>query len=432
MQHETYERTLKNGNRLAVIHVPGAPVYQFETIVQSGFQHAPKGLYELPHLLEHLAFEGSDNYPDAQKFRYELERYGIYHNAWTNFYRNGYVLYGAIEYWEHITQLALEQLLHPLFRDEEIAQQKQVVENELVGKRNNPDHRVFHLLYRLQKNMLAQDYDERLKGLHRITRQDVLDYYAKLYHPANMLHVVVGDMSEDRAEKIMGLIDAAMAGTKQRRALEDEIVQPTVSRPNVYVQEYPYEESAVFGLSFFQPGFYDAETLPLGLLRTIFGVGMYSRIFQKARRQGLTYSLNSGVSSDKEMLDLFFDDKTQVRHLVPLLELIFAELASITQGDFSDEELDRAVGFLSGHHAVRFQTATSFVSWYSPHYVQGLPKRDPEAFHAELQAVTREQIMAAGQLVLARDNPHRLLAVAGQGVKAAELQQLLDGFGVQT
>lgn len=430
MQHETYERKLNNGSRLAVVHVPNAPVFEIETVVQSGFRLAPEGQYELPHLLEHLAFEGSKNYPDAQKFRYELERYGIYHNAWTNFYRNGFVLYGAIEYWHHITDFALEQLVNPLFGEEEIEQQKKVVENELIGKQNNPDQRPFYLMHQIHKNHQVQDYIDRLQGLKTISRDDIAKYYQALYHPANMLFLVVGDLPQERVDEIAEIIEIATADLPIKPSVDNQPLLPEAPRQTLHCIDYPYAESAVLGLSLFRPGYSADHDMAAIVMRTIIGGGMYARIFQKARKLGLTYSMSSGFSNDLDMSDFYFDDKTQSQHVVPLVELVLRELEAIARAEFTDEELERAIGFRSGIHATRFQTATSVMDWYAGHYVGALPKDDPEEFISKLQAVTRDDIMAAGEYLLHRSNPFRLLAVAGQDVDKKALQDLIDGFGV--
>ena len=430
MKHQTYQRKLKNGNRLAIIHVPTSPIFQFETIVESGFGLAKKDHFELPHLLEHLAFEGSKNYPDAQKFRFELEKYGIYHNARTSFYNNGYELYGAMQYWQHITNFALEQLLHPLFRQLEIDQQKEVVQNELTGKLNNPDSRPGYLLYQLQKNGRVQDYPKRLQGLKKITRQDIQDYYQKLYHPANMLHLVVGDLPTKRVDELAQIIESSMTHLPKKPAVKNPSLLPKPAKQSVHVLDYPYPESAVLSMSILKPGFNDEHYLGLRLLQTMLGSGTYSRLFQKARRAGLTYSIGSGVSTDKEMTDFYIYDKTQAKHILPLVELVLSEVMDLADGNFSEQEFERAVGFEVGRHAVKFQTAMSYLGWYADVYIDGLPLKHPDDFIAELQTTTKDDIIAAAKWLFAKDNMHRYLVVAGQGIDQPGLQKLLDGFGV--
>jgi hypothetical protein len=49
MKHDTHERKLKSGARLVVINVPGSPIFDLETIVNSGYRYSDRATFELPH-----------------------------------------------------------------------------------------------------------------------------------------------------------------------------------------------------------------------------------------------------------------------------------------------------------------------------------------------------------------------------------------------
>ena len=49
MKHDTYERKLKSGARLVVINAPGSPIFDLETIVNSGYRYSERATFELPH-----------------------------------------------------------------------------------------------------------------------------------------------------------------------------------------------------------------------------------------------------------------------------------------------------------------------------------------------------------------------------------------------
>ena len=72
----------------------------------------------------------------------------------------------------------------------------------------------------------------------------------------------------------------------------------------------------------------------------------------------------------------------------------------------------------------------SYLGWYADVYIDGLPLKHPDDFIAELQTTTKDDIIAAAKWLFAKDNMHRYLVVAGQGIDQPGLQKLLDGFGV--
>ena len=375
MKHDTYERTLKSGARLVVINVPGSPIFELETVVNSGYRFSDPVTFELPHLLEHLAFEGSKNYPDPQTFNFETERYGIYHNAWTGQYRNGYVFYGAMEYWDHIVGLGMEQLLHPSFRQASIDEQKEVVKNELTGKMNNANARCGYLMYQLSTNGLIPDYPERILSLKKITRQHILDYYKRLYYPKNFVHLVTGDLPTERVDELALAIEAAQSHLKQGEAIENQPILPDTPEKVVYQLEHPFEESANFSFKIFQTGF-DEERYPaMHILSMMLNGGWYSRLHQKARRAGLSYSIGSNFGTDHDESSLAVYDQTQAQHVLPLVKLFLDEIEDLARGNFTDTELDRAKGYVIGRHAVRFQTASSITNWYADAQARVYPRR---------------------------------------------------------
>lgn len=430
MHHEIIERKLSNGSRLAVVHVPGAPIFRFETIVESGHRLAKPEHYELSHLLEHLAFEGSKNFKDPQQFSYELERFGIYHNARTNFYINGYELYGAINYWEHITKFALEQLVNPIFSEKVIKQQIEVVTNELTSRMNGADSRAGYMVYQLQKNGQVPSFADRIKTLKDITLQDVQSFYDELYHPSNMLHLLVGDVPPERLNMITTMIEEATSDMPKKPAVVNEPLLADKPKQIVHTIDYPYKESAVFELSLFQPGHNEDHAMGLGILQTMLAGGTYARLFQKARAAGLTYTMGAAYSYDKELNEMYLYDKTQPQHVVPLIELALGEIEDIAQGNFTDEELERAIGFRVGQHAVKFQTAMSYLGWYAGYFIDGMQRRDPDTFAQKIQATTREDVIAAGKFLFPKGDPYRYLVVAGSGVDQVALEKLLKNFGV--
>jgi len=434
MKHQTYEQTLKAGGRLAVIHVPGAPIFQIETFVNSGNRYAPVGKYELPHLLEHLAFEGSKRFPDPQVLRYELEKFGILSNAFTSIYMNGYVMYGAMEYWKYIIDLGFEWLLDPIFSEQSIKEQKEVVKNELMGKKTNAESWSSLKTYQLLKNGLIPDYADRIESIKAISREDILSYHAKYYQPKNLLHIVTGDLPKAKVDAIASLIESKLDDLKPGMLHKNEVIIPETPKNILVPVDYPNADSVRFNLNFFQPGYdvalYEKYSIPLRIFETMLNEGDYSRIFSKSRSLGLSYTVGSGYSTGKECMEMEFWDKTQPQHLEPLIKLILDEMQAVASGDFTDQELERAIGYQVGRHATRFQTAMSYTSWYEDVYIEDMPLITPEIFLKQLKAVDRQAVIEAAKYLFSKSNKNRLLVISSKKLVSKDLESLVANFGV--
>lgn len=429
MKHETYERRLKSGARLIVVNVPGSPIFELETIVESGHRFAKAGQYELPHLLEHLALEGSERFPDPQDFQYEIERFGIYHNAWTSVYKNGYVFYGAMEYLNRITELGMEQLLHPIFRSEAIEQQLEVVINELTGRMNDARSKAGYRMYQLQKNGQIPDWEQRIETLKTINRTDIVAFYKKYYLPANFTHFITGDLSTERVEQLVKILQGSQEHFGTSKPVSNQAILPQKPEQSVVLVSYPFEETVSFSFSIVRPGYDDKKFIPMQLFASMLGGGFYSRLHQKVRKAGLSYSMGSGFQSGAEKGGLSIWDEPRAQHFIPLLKLALGEVMDLARGNFSDQELDRARGYELGRHATRFQTALSITNWYANSYLDGLPLVTPEEEAETLRATTRAEIVEAAQYYLAADNPYRYLVAATQHGGQDELKKIIADFG---
>ena len=84
MKHSVEEIRLKNGARGLFIDIPGASVMSTRVQFRAGMFYAKnKEVYEIPHLVEHLAFGANAKFRDEQAFEAEFTKNGAYHNAWT-------------------------------------------------------------------------------------------------------------------------------------------------------------------------------------------------------------------------------------------------------------------------------------------------------------------------------------------------------------
>lgn len=411
--------------------MPGSPIFQLETFVNSGHRFAKKSQYELPHLLEHLAFEGSARFPDPQILRYQLEKFGIFSNAFTSFYMNGYVLYGASEYWRYITDLGFEWLLEPSFTQIAIDEQKQVVENELIRHKSNAESWAGLQIYHSMKNGQVPEYDQRIGSLANISQVDIRDYHEAYYQPENLIHIITGDLPLKRVEAITEQIETKLAALKSGTTQPNPVVLPEQPKQLLFHTPYPYEDAVRFIMSFSHAGFSPKHIIPLRVFDTILNGGLYSRIFTKSRERGLSYTVSSGAWSQKESTGAEYWDKTQPQHIKPLIDLILGEVQTVARGEFSDEELERAIGYLVGQQATRFQTALDYTGWYESVYTDDMPLRTPDEFVTELKAVTREQIMAAADYVFSSKANHRYLSISSHSKLDPEIERMVADFRIR-
>ena len=119
MKHSVEEIHLKNGAKGLLINIPGASVMSTRIQFRAGMLYAKsKDVYEIPHVVEHLAFGANAKYRDEQAFEAEFTKNGAYHNAWTSDISVCYETECADFEWERIMDLQKVSICEPRFNEE--------------------------------------------------------------------------------------------------------------------------------------------------------------------------------------------------------------------------------------------------------------------------------------------------------------------------
>jgi len=95
---------------------------------------------------------------------------------------------------------------------------------------------------------------------------------------------------------------------------------------------------------------------------------MGSRIFGKARKQGLVYGLGSCLSNSAHNSSWDFDGEVGVENAPALFDLIHQELDKITAGKITDREIDAAQAYNLGRYQMGAQTVGQISDYYAESY----------------------------------------------------------------
>jgi predicted Zn-dependent peptidase len=395
MEHTVTEHKLEGGAKLLTVQIPNTITYYWASNFRAGFRFVPEHKYELPHLAEHLAFAGTTSYPDALKFKSQIEQDGTYYNAHTGLNLVWYDFVGSRDELERVIPLNMSQIYEPLYEPHRIQQEQDVITQEL-GRYKEDDN--WRLGYKLLHDMVPEfnpDIDARITNIQKISRDDILAYHQQYYGAANTSFVLAGDFSGKRVEGVIAELNRHL---KQRPAGEIQpIVAPKLAGYGGKVHAYtPYRENqSVFVLRFVLPGRDDDSAPALRIMSTILTGGLSSRLQRKAREAGLTYGISAGFSTTEDMTIFSVSSQANLEKLPALVELAATELAAIGAGEFGDDELARAQGFIAGGIRRSYQTPASLAEWYDTDFVYGRPLESPEQWIARVRAVDRAAIDAA-------------------------------------
>ncbi len=328
--------TLPNGLQVATDSMQGVETVSVGVWVKVGTRDESEPIHGVAHLLEHMAFKGTER-RSAQKIAEEIEAVGGYLNAHT---AREYTAYYAKVLKEDIglaVDLLADILQHSVFAEEDLARERAVVIQEIGQANDTPDDIIFDHFQEaaFPGQALGRPVLGTEETIASMPRDAVAGYMRDKYTPERMVVAAAGRIDHERFVALVGeAFDALPAGTAQaaapaqytggerREARELEQVHLVLGFPGI-----PYS---------------DPEHYAQSLLSTLLGGGMSSRLFQEVReKRGLAYSIFSFAApyTDCGLFGVYAG--TGQREAAELLSVVCDEVRRV--GDtVSEEELERA------------------------------------------------------------------------------------------
>ena len=328
---------LANGMTVVSDQMPHLKSSAVGVWVNAGSRSEDENEHGISHLLEHMAFKGTETRSAVQIVE-EIESVGGDVNASTGIENTSYF----VRILEDDLPLAIDILgdilANSTFDEEELEREKQVIIQEIGAAYDMPEDRVFD-------HILEQAYPDQPLGrtilgtpetVQGFSSFDIENYMGTHYHGPNMILSAAGAVRHD---DLVDLGEKAFSGFSKTppKPLQKAVYKGGESRD---LQKDLMEAQVVLGFegcSFTDDNYYVAQ-----LLAAILGGGMSSRLFQEVReKRGLCYSIYT-LHWGFEDSGLFgIHAATAAEHLPELLPVITGELTRVAE-DLTQQELERA------------------------------------------------------------------------------------------
>ena len=364
MKHSVEEITLKNGAKGLLVDIPGASVMSTRVQFRAGMLYAKnKDVYEIPHVVEHLAFGANGKFKDEQAFEAEFTKNGAYHNAWTSDILVCYETECADFEWERIMELQRVSICEPKFNDEELKSEKSNIRSELTGYMND----YYRLLWPRVQQAVGEDIlalPERLETIRNIELKDIREHYRRTHTAKNMLFIIAGRI-RGRKHKIMHLLDE----WNLKEGEKFEIPVADLHSSEAVSIRRKDASNITFGFSLVTPRHLEPnEVFAMNCLNHILNGTTNSKIFGAARKRGLVYGVGSSVASNATSSYWDFDGEVNVENAEALFELIQLELMKALNGEISDADFEAAKSYALGRFQMGAQTVGQIADYYADGY----------------------------------------------------------------
>lgn len=357
---------LPGGVRILSESVPGARSATIGYWVAVGSRDELPGTFGSTHFLEHLLFKGTTT-RSALDIAVAFDAVGGEHNALTAKEYTCY--YAKIQdrdlpmAVEVIADMLTSSLLDPV----EFETERGVILEELAMADDDPgdvaNERFFEAVF--GDHALGRPIGGSPEAIESVSREAVWNHYRANYRPQDLVITVAGAVDHDelvagvtRALESAGWDLGVAARPVERR---DPTLDPISRGSGLTIVQRPIEQANVIvGV----PGLAAADDrrATLSVLNSIFGGGMSSRLFQEIReKRGLVYSVYSFSPSYSDSGVFGMYAGCTPAKAVQVTELMMSEFRRMADG-VSQDEIDRAIGQLSGASALALEDSDTRMS----------------------------------------------------------------------
>ena len=284
--------TLDNGLRVVTEDMPWVETVSLGVWVDVGTRNEPAEINGVAHLLEHMAFKGTER-RSARAIAEEIENVGGHLNAYTSREQTAFYAKVLKEDVPLGVDLLADILQHSTFDPDELERERTVIIQEIGQALDTPDDVIFD---RFQERA----YPDQAMGrpvlgeaeiIKTIGREAVAGYMNQHYAADRMVLSAAGALDHDR------LVDLAQRSFTALPAYRGTPVEQARYQGGDLREDKDLEQVHLVlgfpGVSYADDDYYTASTLS-----TILGGGMSSRLFQEIReKRGLVYTVYSFASS---------------------------------------------------------------------------------------------------------------------------------------
>ncbi|EKP93632.1 M16 family metallopeptidase [Thermaerobacter subterraneus] len=399
--------TLPSGLRVVTETVPGVRSVTLGIWFRTGSRFEPEEQAGIAHLLEHMAFKGTES-RSARELAEAVDRVGGQMNAYTSKEDTSFYIKVLDEHFGLGMEILADMLLHSRLDGEELEKEKRVILEEIKMYEDDPEDVVHDLAVRTlwPGHPLGRPVIGFESTVGAVDREALVDFWRRHYEPGRTVIAAAGHISHQQVLEEVQRWFGSWARTGERARQTPPVPQAAEAwrqKPVEQVHLCVVAPAAAYGSD---------EIYPEMVLSSILGGASSSRLFQVIREDhGLAYSVYTyHVSySDAGVFGLYA--ATSPDTAARVLELVGRECRKVRREGVTAAELARTRDQIKANLLMGLESTGSRMNRLGRTLLMLDRVVTVEEVVRRVEAVTAEQVAAAAERLL---DPDRWV-VAGVG-----------------
>lgn len=343
----TVHRTdIPSGPRVFTEFIPAVRSVTVGVWVPIGSRHETSSTAGATHFLEHLLFKGTQQ-RSALDIAAGIENLGGEINAFTTKEYTCYHVRVLDEHLEVAVDVLADMLGGSLLRPSDIDSERMVVLEEIAMSEDDPIDvgRTGLEAAMFGKHPLGRPVAGTVASVTDMQTSALRGHYRRYYTPDNYVITVVGSASH---RSVVSMVTRAFGQAEAPVRPPRPSRPPRAPRPQMDLMARPFEQVNILrGYPGLDRG--DQRRYAMGVLHSLLGGGMSSRLFQEVReRRGLAYSVSAFRSSYSDAGIFGVHAGCAPEKVEQTREAIDVVLHEAAGSGFTDLEVEGAKGQVKG------------------------------------------------------------------------------------
>jgi predicted Zn-dependent peptidase len=357
--------TLGNGLRVLIISDTQDRSCKFEVLVNAGAVHQQPNKRGIPHFTEHMVFRSTADFADNEQIMQFAQNFNLDFNGFTSRDMQSFhaVSDADMETAEAAAKLISQIVFHPRLEEKYIKTEREIVYSEQQAGESDPQNVT-------QEELVRHFYpDTHALGAGGLigepetildyTHDDVVNFYTQYFHPANMLLVVSGGLSEPEFKQLVEkYFDKAVAnsswvvnpllGELRQTTSTERINKRDFNHVNVIISQYLPMSTAITYPSL--------EFFSLRMAEFVLSTRLFLEVREKL---GLAYAVWAEVDNMHHGVAFNVQGEFPQKNYVQGKAELIKHLSEIITKPITNDEFKRA---LRNRKSVRWADRTSVVA----------------------------------------------------------------------
>jgi predicted Zn-dependent peptidase len=401
-----HQAKLKNGIKVIFSPQLSTQAVSVLVLVKVGSRFETKENNGIAHFVEHLMFKGTERRPSTLIISQELDSIGADYNAFTSKEKTGYYIKAESSNLPLLIDLLADMTTNSIFDPQEVERERGTILEEINMYEDNPMAKIGDFfeedLYGTS-SPLGRHVIGTPHNIRAIRQSRLKVFWKKHYHAQNIAIAIAGNFNQANARKLLEESFGSIVRGKRNNLAR----KAGAASGAVFAAHHKKTSQAHMMLGF--PGVHNEhkDRYALGLLSTILGGNMSSRLFIQVReRLGLCYFIRSSADTMEDVGSLVIHAGLDKKKFGKALEAISMELRDIKHNGVSKEELIKAKQYIKGKMALSYEDSLEVASFYGIQSMFYKKVVNPQEIFKRISAVRTNDIMRVAHQIMDKKKVH--------------------------